>query len=127
MSKEDDKPNVDKYPPLPPLEFYTQGIDWWKYLVTNPTRASTQDITLESVLKIKEELEALPKPEFNCIVVVAELWQKLRSKLPEGGPPDIIYNRMYGIPVYTAADDYDAKAIYLKLVEEGKRPALITE
>lgn len=89
--------------------------------------APAEEITLESILAAVEKLKAIPRPEYDAFICLPDLWDCLLREF--GSAVDVFrgFSRLYGIPIYRAADDMDAVMIFTDLLAAGIRPRILQE
>ncbi len=76
---------------------------------------------LKQLLEMKARLDAVPKPEFDCLVCLPEGYEQLRRVSEEVGVPA---DPLTGFPVYLYQTVVEVRELVRKLEEEGKKPAL---
>jgi hypothetical protein len=91
---------------------------------------STQDCTIERIREAMAAIWAIPKPEFDCVVMVDSAYQKIKEHL-EAITPQVIplqsITKFYGLQIFACDDEIDARIEQVRLAEQGRRPMLVLE
>ncbi len=96
-----------------------------QFTQTNNNAGDVNNITIAGILDVVDKFRAIPKPKYNAFVCLPSALEALHNKCLATPPSAAPLDTLFGIPVYEAADDNEAKMIYLELLGQGKRPVIL--
>ncbi len=102
----------------------------WETMMSAPICTNTKDkgIPMDDMLnllkKAKEHMEAIPKPQYDCVVTNQATWNKYNSQF---APTSSSYGNFAGLPIFIGVDAFEARDRFNSLVVAGKSPLWFVE
>jgi hypothetical protein len=93
----------------------------WRDICTRPNYWSTEAF-MEDMKAMKEKVAALPKPEFDAVVLLRKDWEKVEKDFQAGGGHNF---DLFSVPLYLVENEVERVEKVVALMLEGRRVATL--